>query len=135
MCNFLRIFRKIRQIKSYITIAKNFSNALQEGEVDDDDEAETEKAASVASEATGMVALPRVLSASTSNSGKPTLDKKQQPVTEDSLNLIEEVLNFQTNCPNCGAPAETKMKVTSKFICINLTFWGLTEKIYIMLTF
>ena len=56
-----------------------------------------------------MVALPRVLSASTSNSGKPTLDKKQQPVTEDSLNLIEEVLNFQTNCPNCGAPAETKM--------------------------
>ena len=116
MCNFLRIFRKIRQIKSYITIAKNFSNALQEGEVDDDDEAETEKAASVASEATGMVALPRVLSASTSNSGKPTLDKKQQPVTEDSLNLIEEVLNFQTNCPNCGAPAETKMKVTSKFI-------------------
>ena len=63
-----------------------------------------------------MVALPRVLSASTSNSGKPTLDKKQQPVTEDSLNLIEEVLNFQTNCPNCGAPAETKMKVTSKFI-------------------
>lgn len=97
-------------------LAKNFSNALQEGEVDDDDEAETEKAASVASEATGMVALPRVLSASTSNSGKPTLDKKQQPVTEDSLNLIEEVLNFQTNCPNCGAPAETKMKVTSKFI-------------------
>jgi len=85
----------------------------QEGEVDDDDEAETEKAASVASEATGMVALPRVLSASTSNSGKPTLDKKQQPVTEDSLNLIEEVLNFQTNCPNCGAPAETKMKVTN----------------------
>ena len=70
----------------------------------------------MASEATGMVALPRVLSASTSNSGKPTLDKKQQPVTEDSLNLIEEVLNFQTNCPNCGAPAETKMKVTSKFI-------------------
>jgi hypothetical protein len=70
----------------------------------------------VASEATGMVALPRVLSASTSNSGKPTLDKKQQPVTEDSLNLIEEVLNFQTNCPNCGAPAETKMKVTSEFM-------------------
>ena len=62
-----------------------------------------------------MVALPRVLSASTSNSGKPTLDEKQQPVTEDDLNLIEEVLNFATNCPICGNPAETKMKVTSEF--------------------
>ena len=97
----------------------------QEGEVGDDyDEADmnAEKAAcsvsAASSEATGMVALPRVLSASTSaNSGKPTsLDEKQQPVTEDhDLNLIEEVLNFQTNCPECGAPAETKMKVTSKF--------------------
>ena len=79
-----------------------------------------------------MVALPRVLSASTSNSGKPTLDKKQQPVTEDSLNLIEEVLNFQTNCPNCGAPAETKMKVTSKFIFDIPRFNG---KVYILRTF
>ena len=65
-----------------------------------------------------MVALPRVLSASTSNSGKPTLDEKQQPVTEDDLNLIEEVLNFATNCPICGNPAETKMKVTSEFVYI-----------------
>ena len=70
----------------------------------------------MASEATGMVALPRVLSASTSNSGKATLDEKQQPVTEDDLNLIEEVLNFATNCPICGNPAETKMKVTSEFV-------------------
>ena len=72
----------------------------------------------MASEATGMVALPRVLSASTSNSGKPTLDEKQQPVTEDILNLIEEVLNFPTNCPNCGAPSETKMKVTSESLIV-----------------
>ena len=77
-----------------------------------------------------MVALPRVLSASTSNSGKPTLDEKQQPVTEDDLNLIEEVLNFATNCPICGNPAETKMKVTSEFVYTlnrnNSDRWSLT---------
>ena len=29
--------------------------------------------------------------------------------------LAEEVLHFPTNCPDCNAPAETNMKVTSEF--------------------
>ena len=33
---------------------------------------------------------------------------------EQSTNLKEEVLQFPTNCPNCGAPAFTNMKVTRK---------------------
>ena len=40
------------------------------------------------------------------------MDENKLPITEDELNLIEEVLSFQTNCPNCGSPCETKMKVT-----------------------
>ena len=28
--------------------------------------------------------------------------------------LAEEVLHFATNCPDCNAPAETNMKVTSE---------------------
>ena len=35
--------------------------------------------------------------------------------TEDNSNLKEEVLQFPTNCPNCGAPAFTNMKVTRKW--------------------
>ena len=63
-----------------------------------------------ASEATGMLALPRVLSPSETTAASEA--EKQQPVEEDDL--TNEVLTFNTNCPECGAPAETKMKLTSK---------------------
>ena len=45
---------------------------------------------------------------------------EQQEDSERSQNLQDEVLNFPTNCPECGAPADTKMKLTSEFICIFL---------------
>lgn len=76
----------------------------QEGEVPD----ELEEKAAVGGEATGMVALPRVLSASRTAAAS---DEKQQELDQD---LRDEVLNFPTNCPECGAPATTKMKLTSK---------------------
>ena len=43
---------------------------------------------------------------------------EQQEDSERSQNLQDEVLNFPTNCPDCAAPADTKMKLTSKFIFI-----------------
>ena len=30
--------------------------------------------------------------------------------------LVEEVLHFPTNCPDCNAPAETNMKMTREFV-------------------
>ena len=48
------------------------------------------------------------------------------------MNFERNLQNFPKQIePNCGAPAETKMKVTSKFIFhlhIDLTFRGLMEK-------
>jgi len=41
----------------------------------------------------------------------PVLNKI--PEAEESEDLMDEVLSFPTNCPECNAPAETKMKVTS----------------------
>ena len=41
----------------------------------------------------------------------PAAAAEDTELTED---LREEVLNFLTNCPECGAPADTKMKLTSK---------------------
>ena len=81
----------------------------QEGEVADEEEKAASGKAAVAFEATGIVGLPRVLSAATSAQN----DVKQQSV-ETVLDLREEVLSFPTNCPECGSPAATKMKVTSK---------------------
>ena len=40
---------------------------------------------------------------------------EQQEDSERSQNLQDEVLNFPTNCPDCAAPADTKMKLTSEF--------------------
>ena len=76
-------------------------------------------------EATGTqpeVALPRVLSAteameaaSAVSTTTPTTSDKQHGSSKLTEDLREEVLNFPTNCPECGAPADTKMKLTSKF--------------------
>ena len=75
-------------------------------------------------EATGTqpeVALPRVLSAteameaaSAVSTTTPTTSDKQHGSSKLTEDLREEVLNFPTNCPECGAPADTKMKLTSK---------------------
>ena len=40
-------------------------------------------------------------------------DGSTTALTEERL--AEEVLHFPTNCPDCNAPAETNMKVTSEF--------------------
>lgn len=82
----------------------------QEGEVPDE---LLEKADSAEAEATGMVALPRVLSAAPLRP-KAASDEKQQELDPDDLR--DEVLNFPTNCPECGSPATTKMKLTSKWL-------------------
>ena len=75
-------------------------------------------------EATGTqpeLALPRVLSAteameaaSAVSTTTPTTSDKQHGSSKLTEDLREEVLNFPTNCPECGAPADTKMKLTSK---------------------
>ena len=42
---------------------------------------------------------------------------KEEYVQEDTVitdkNLKEEILTFQTNCPECNAPADTNMKITA----------------------
>ena len=108
------------------TTASTTSSTLllrcQEGEVGDEKAVE----ATGTSDLHGLdsleseVALPRVLSASTTSTAlgnhhttASTSDKKQQP---DSLDLTDEVLNFPTNCPECSSPADTKMKVTSMYL-------------------
>ena len=107
------------------TTASTTSSTLllrcQEGEVGDEKAVE----ATGTSDLHGLdsleseVALPRVLSASTTSTAlgnhhttASTSDKKQQP---DNLDLTDEVLNFPTNCPECSSPADTKMKVTSMY--------------------
>jgi len=91
----------------------------QEGEVGDEaslEEGKAEYSGKGCKEATGIdceVALPRVLSASTTSTAlgtQTTSEKKQQP---QQLDLTDEVLNFPTNCPECSSPADTKMKVTN----------------------
>ena len=92
----------------------------QEGEVGDEASLEGKAEGAAAVEATGIdlldeVALPRVLSASTTSTALGTqnpTEKKQQP---QQLDLTDEVLNFPTNCPECSSPADTKMKVTSEY--------------------
>ena len=93
----------------------------QEGEVGDEASLEGKAEGALAAEATGIdllgeVALPRVLSASTTSTALGTqthpTEKKQQP---QQLDLTDEVLNFPTNCPECSSPADTKMKVTSEY--------------------
>lgn len=47
---------------------------------------------------------------------KPDKDHLLKPIAEGSWPLEElqhEVLRFATNCPNCGVPCDTNMKVTS----------------------
>ena len=44
---------------------------------------------------------------------EPVLNKIEEEDIVDEEKLKEEVLSFPTNCPECNAPAETKMKVTS----------------------
>lgn len=47
---------------------------------------------------------------------EPARDGVLQPIAEDDWKLEElhgEVLQFQTNCPECNVPCETNMKVTS----------------------
>merc|ERR1719266_1978568 len=74
-----------------------------------------------------LVALPRVLSASTATTAEAieastkhtdcakaaNASNEQQEDSERSQNLQDEVLNFPTNCPDCAAPADTKMKLTN----------------------
>ena len=45
----------------------------------------------------------------------PVLNKIEEEEEDilDEEKLKEEVLSFPTNCPECNAPAETKMKLTS----------------------
>ena len=105
----------------------------QEGEVTSEDTNNTEQ--KIDAEATGMleVALPRVLSASkaTAEAIEAACGKQQENCSsERSQDLQDEVLNFPTNCPDCAAPAETKMKLTSKLICLHicLYFYSLNSK-------
>ena len=37
--------------------------------------------------------------------------------------LAEEGLHFATNCPDCNAPAETNMKVTSELVVERQFTW------------
>ena len=102
----------------------------QEGEVGDEASLEEGKAeySGKGCEATGIdceVALPRVLSASTTSTAlgtQTTSEKKQQP---QQLDLTDEVLNFPTNCPECSSPADTKMKVTSESFFLISLFFGI----------
>ena len=102
----------------------------QEGEVGDEaslEEGKAEYSGKGCKEATGIdceVALPRVLSASTTSTAlgtQTTSEKKQQP---QQLDLTDEVLNFPTNCPECSSPADTKMKVTSESFFLISLFLG-----------
>jgi hypothetical protein len=89
-----------------------------------DDSSESEKAS--AFEATGIVALPRVLSGATKTTDVDLMQLQQQQQEQEQLllrqlqeqeqDLKDEVLNFPTNCPECSAPADTNMKVTSKLL-------------------
>jgi zinc finger protein len=41
-----------------------------------------------------------------------------QPINEEEYTLEQiegEIMTFQTNCPECNAPCETNMKMTSRF--------------------
>ncbi len=95
----------------------------QEGEVCESADFEKASASkdSGLEKATGMK-LPRVLSNALRQETWTTAQNKQQPASSTVLpgnqpgleNLADEVLNFPTNCPECGSPADTKMKLTSK---------------------
>ncbi|KAJ0169383.1 hypothetical protein K1T71_014970 [Dendrolimus kikuchii] len=78
-------------------------------------------------------------------SGEPTPSTPHFPISDSLLTPMspdecsydqlsaDEVLRFRTNCPDCNAPADTNMKITSKFTLLfvkrtTCVFCGLTER-------